>query len=202
VKKFRLASKAASTRKFADSPSLFCQIAQPETDYILVPSVSSENRKYIPIGFMKQNVITSNLCFVIPNGDLFLFGNLTSLMHMSWVKYVCGRLKSDYRYSKDIVYNNYPFPQNVSNSNKEKVEKAAQNVLDCRVSYSGNTLADLYGSISMPPDLIKAHNVLDRAVDLCYRPQAFTSELNRMEFLFGLYEQLSAPIFKINKKKS
>ncbi|HBW57738.1 MAG TPA: SAM-dependent methyltransferase, partial [Oscillatoriales bacterium UBA8482] len=201
VKNFRLESKAASTRKFAATPTLFCQIAQPETDYLLVPSTSSERRKYIPIGFMSSEIITSNLCFLIPNATLYIFAILTSEMHMTWVRYVCGRLKSDYRYSKDIVYNNYPFPENVSDKQKQKVETAAQKVLDTRTKYPDSSLADLYDPLTMPPDLVKAHQALDKAVDLCYRPQPFVSELNRIEYLFSLYEALSAPLLKVEKKK-
>jgi hypothetical protein len=201
VKQFRLESKAASTRKFAATPTLFCQIAQPDTDYLLIPSVSSEKREYIPIGFMPSEVITSNLCFVVSNANLFLLGMLTSKMHMTWVKYTCGRLKSDFRYSKDIVYNNYPFPTNVSEANKKKVEEAAQKVLDTRASYKSSSLADLYDPLSMPPDLVKAHQILDKAVDVCYRAQAFTNELSRIEYLFGLYEAYTAPMFKVEKKK-
>nr|WP_217359343.1 DNA methyltransferase [Anabaena sp. UHCC 0204] len=201
VKKFRLESKAASTRKFATTPTIFCQIAQPNTDYLLVPSASSEKRKYIPIGFMSSEIITSNLCFLIPNATLYLFAILTSEMHMTWMKYVCGRLKSDYRYSKDIVYNNYPFPENVNDKQKQKVETAAQAVLEIREKYPDSSLADLYDPLTMPPDLVKAHQILDKAVDLCYRPQPFVNELNRIEFLFNLYEALNAPLLKPEKKK-
>ena len=127
-------------------------------------------------------------------------------MHMAWMRYVCGRLKSDYNYSSSIVYNNYPFPENPTNAQKQKVEAAAQAVLDARANYPGSSLADLYDPVTMPPDLVKAHQALDKAVDLCYRPQAFTSELGRIEFLFGLYEQYTAPMFggegKKGKKKN
>jgi len=201
VKNFRLESKAASTRKFAATPTLFCQIAQPETDYLLVPRVSSEKRIYIPIGFMSRDVIGNDQVLLIPNANLYIFGVLTSAIHMTWMKYVCGRLKSDYRYSKDIVYNNYPFPENVSDKQKQKVETAAQKVLDTRAKYPDSSLADLYDPLTMPPDLVKAHQALDKAVDLCYRPQPFVSELNRIEYLFSLYEALSAPLLKVEKKK-
>ncbi|CAD5921808.1 class I SAM-dependent DNA methyltransferase [Planktothrix agardhii] len=201
VKNFRLESKAASTRKFAATPTLFCQIAQPETDYLLVPRVSSEKRIYIPIGFMSRDVIGNDQVLLIHNANLYIFGVLTSAIHMTWMKYVCGRLKSDYRYSKDIVYNNYPFPENVSDKQKQKVETAAQKVLDTRAKYPDSSLADLYDPLTMPPDLVKAHQALDKAVDLCYRPQPFVSELNRIEYLFNLYEALSAPLLKVEKKK-
>jgi hypothetical protein len=202
VKNFRLKSKAASTRKFAATPTLFCQIAQPETNYLLVPRVSSERRKYIPIGFMNKNVIGNDQVLLIPNANLYLFGILTSEMHMAWVKYVCGRLKSDYRYSKDIVYNNFPFPENITDKQKQTVETCAQAVLDTRGKYPDSSLADLYDPLTMPPDLIKAHQKLDKAVDLCYRPQRFTSELNRIEYLFELYEKLTAPLLSTSKQKT
>jgi hypothetical protein len=201
VKNFRLKSKAASTRKFAATPTLFCQIAQPDTNYLLVPRVSSERRKYIPIGFMNKNVIGNDQVLLIPNANLYLFGILTSEMHMAWVKYVCGRLKSDYRYSKDIIYNNYPFPENITDKQKQTVETCAQAVLDTRVKYPDSSLADLYDPLTMPPDLLKAHQKLDKAVDLCYRPQPFTSELNRIEYLFELYEKLTAPLLPTSKQK-
>ena len=120
---------------------------------------------------------------------------MTSEMHMAWVKYVCGRLKSDFRYSNSIVYNNYPFPLTPTDAQKQKVEAAAQTVLDTRAKYPGSSLADLYDPVTMPPDLVKAHQALDKAVDQCYRPQAFANELSRIEFLFGLYEQYTAPMF-------
>ena len=170
--------------------------------YIVVPSTTSENRKYIPMGFLDSQTIPTNAVLIIPDGDLFLFGQLTAQMHMAWVKYTCGRLKSDFRYSKDIVYNNYPFPQNVSETNKKRVEEAAQTVLNTRQKYPSSSLADLYDPLSMPPDLVKAHQALDKAVDLCYRPQAFVNELARIEYLFSIYEQYDAPMFKVKKEKN
>jgi hypothetical protein len=200
VKKFRSESVASSTRDYS-SHTLFRQVTQPKSDYILVPRTTSENRRYIPLGFFTADNIVSDTCQAIPNGDLYLFGMLTSTMHMTWVKYVCGRLKSDFRYSKDIVYNNYPFPETANDKQKQKVETAAQAVLDTRAKYPDSSLADLYDPLTMPPDLVKAHQTLDKAVDLCYRPQPFVSELNRIEYLFSLYEALSAPLLKVEKKK-
>ena len=120
---------------------------------------------------------------------------------MTWVKYTCGRLKSDYRYSNTIVYNNYPFPENITDKQKQKVETCAQKVLDTRAKYPESSLADLYDPLTMPSDLTKAHQNLDKAVDLCYRSQPFVNELNRIEFLFNLYENLTAPLLKTEKKK-
>ena len=156
---------------------------------IVIPVVSSEKRPYIPIGFIDKNTISTNGNLIIPNGDLFLFGQLTSLMHMAWVKYTCGRLKSDYRYSKDLVYNNYPFPKNVSEKQKKAVEEKAQNVLNIRSQFSDCSLADLYDPLSMPPNLKKAHQELDKAVDNCYGSKLFKNDKERIEFLFGLYEE-------------
>lgn len=202
VKKFRLESIAPSTRKFADTPALFRDRNQPDT-YILVPSTTSENRKYIPLGFFGKNHIANNSCHTIPNGTLFHFGILMSAMHMAWVKSVCGRLESRFRYSKDIVYNNFPWPENPSEKQMKAIETAAQKVLDTRLQFPNSSLADLYDPLTMPPALIKAHNELDKTVDLAYRPQAFTSEANRMVFLFELFEKYTANLFtKVKTKKS
>ena len=201
VRKMRLSSTKQSTVKWADFPTLFTENRQPDSNYIIIPLHSSENRKYIPIGLFDKDNIVANSCSFIPNATLYLFGILTSEMHITWVKYVCGRLKSDYRYSNTIVYNNYPFPENVNEKQKQKVETAAQAVLDTRDKYPDSSLADLYDPLTMPPDLVKAHQILDKAVDLCYRPQPFVSELNRIEFLFSQYEALNAPLLKPEKKK-
>ena len=199
VKKFRLASKASSTQKHAITPTLFRDRKNPDS-YILIPSTSSENRKYIPMGFFTKNNIASNSCHIVPNGTLYNFGVLMSEMHMTWVKYTCGRLESRFRYSKDVVYNNYPWAKEVSEKNKKKVEAKAQKVLDVRAEFPNSSLADLYHQLTMPPKLIKAHLELDKAVDLCYRPQAFTNENARIEYLFDLYNQYTAPL--LNEKKT
>jgi hypothetical protein len=127
---------------------------------------------------------------MIPEGEIYHFGVLMSTMHMSWVRYVCGRLKSDYRYSKDLVYNNYPWPE-PTDAQREKVEALAQGVLDARANHPTSTLADLYHPTTMPPDLRKAHDALDKAVDQCYRKEPFTSERERVEYLFALYRKLT-----------
>ncbi len=194
VKEMRQASSKIATQKWADFPSQFTENRQPKEDYILMPSHSSENRKYIPIGFLKSDNILNNSCFSVPNATLYDFGILTSEMHMTWVKYTCGRLESRFRYSNTIVYNNYPFPKDINDKQKERVEKAAQKVLDTRAEFPDSSLADLYDPIAMPPSLVKAHNQLDKAVDLCYRPQAFTNERTRIEFLFDLYSQYVTPL--------
>ena len=201
VRDYRLNSTRAATRKLADFPMLFGEIRQPNSNYLLIPGVSSENRKYIPIGFIDKDVIASNLAHTVPDADLYLFGILTSLMHMTWVRFVCGRLESRYRYSSSIVYNNFPFPLLPTEKQKESVVAAAQGVLDARNMFSESTYADLYNPNTTPPQLVKAHQALDKVVDLCYRPQPFTTEAKRMEFLFDLYDQYTNQLFAGEKKK-
>ena len=199
VKKFRSESIAASTRDYKYH-NLFRQVTQPKDDFLLVPRTTSENRSYIPIGFFSKDFIVSDTCQSIPNASLFHFGILNSTMHMAWVKTTCGRLKSDFRYSKDIVYNNYPWPENPTEKQIKTIEEKAQNVLDVRASFPNSSLADLYNPLTMPPALVKAHNELDKAVDAAYSKQAFTSEAKRMEFLFELYEKYTAGLFVKEKK--
>ncbi len=201
VKAFRENSTRPGTKKMADLPYLFAEERQPDWDFVLLPKVSSENRKYIPIAYLDKDFIISDKTFVAPNTSVFHFGMLTSQMHMAWMRYTCGRLKSDYSYSNTLVYNNYPFPLSPKDAQKQKVEAAVQSVLDTRAKYPTSSLADLYDPVTMPPDLVKAHQILDKAVDLCYRPQPFANELSRIEFLFGLYEQYTAPMFKEEGKK-
>ncbi|MBL4587649.1 MAG: class I SAM-dependent DNA methyltransferase [Flavobacteriales bacterium] len=201
VREMRMASKKESTRKWADSPSLFTENRQPKSDYILIPRHSSENRKYIPFGFFASTCIVADSCSAIPDATVYHFGTLTSSMHMAWVKYTCGRIKSDFRYSNTIVYNNYPWPKSPSDKQKKEVEAKAQAVLDARANYPKSSLADLYDPLTMPPDLVKAHQALDKAVDKCYRPKAFSNETERIEFLFELYNEYTAPLMKVEGKK-
>lgn len=186
VRRFRLASRAESTQKFAATPSLFRDRNQPDS-FILVPRHTSENRAYIPMGFFDGRSIASDSCMIIPNGGTYHFGMLMSQMHMAWVKYVCGRIKSDFRYSKDLVYNNYPWPKAPTAQQTKDVEAKAQAVLDARANHPTSSLADLYDPLTMPPDLMKAHQALDKAVDKCYRAKGFSTETERVAFLFGLY---------------
>lgn len=194
-------SKAQATRNKANTPTLFAQISQPDSEYIAIPEVSSENRKYIPIGYLSPNIVASNTVQMVPNGDFYIFGVLTSIMHMVWMKCTCGRLESRFRYSNTIVYNNYPWPKDPSEKNKKTVENKAQQVLDTRAEYPDSSLADLYDPLTMPPTLVKAHQALDKAVDLCYRPQAFPSNQGRIEYLFGLYAEYTAPLLSGKKGK-
>jgi hypothetical protein len=190
-----------SARPFlADVPHLFAQITQPKgKNYILIPRVSSETRKYIPMGFFNHKSIASDTCLIIPDGTLYHFGILTSTMHMAWMRYVCGRLKSDYRYSKDIVYNNFPWP-NPTERQTAEIEKAAQNVLDTRARFPNSSLADLYDPVAMPPALTKAHQKLDKAVDTAYG-RSFDDDGQRVAFLFELYQKLSGELFVGEKRK-
>jgi len=201
VRQMRLKSSKQATVKWASQPMLFTENRQPNDNHILIPSHSSENRNYIPIGFMTKDDILNNSCLSIPNAKLFHFGVLQSTMHMAWVKSTCGRLKSDFRYSNEIVYNNFPWPENVSEKQFQAVEKAAENVLFARKEFPTYSLSDLYSPITMPPILVKAHQQLDKAVDLAYRAQPFTSEANRMVFLFELYEKYTADLFTTTKGK-
>lgn len=201
VRHYRSMSTRSATQKLAAFPYLFGEIRQPESDYLLIPRVSSENRKYIPIGFFGAEFIAGDSCVIVPNATLYHFGVLTSVMHMAWVKYTCGRLKSDYRYSASIVYNNFPWPESPSEKQTQTVENAAQAVLDARAQFPDSSLADLYDPNTMPPALVKAHQALDKAVDLCYRPQPFPSEAKRIEYLFELYDKYTAGLFPAEKKK-
>jgi len=186
VRDARMKSDREATRKLADFPTLFGEIRQPETNYLLMPRVSSERRKYIPIGFLSKDVIAGDSTLVIPNATLYEFGILTSIMHMAWVRYICGRLKSDYRYSASIVYNNYPWPS-PTGKQASAIETAAQNVLDARNKYPDLSLATLYDSNIMIPELVKAHQKLDKAVEAAYG-RAFEDDGQRVAFLFELWQ--------------
>ena len=193
VREYRLASKRATTRELANTPALFGEIRQPDSDYILVPSVSSERRRYVPIGFVSLDVIASNLVLIVPDTTRFHFGVLTSMMHMVWMRRVCGRLESRYRYSVSLVYNNFPWPERLDDARRAAIESKAGRVLEVRNAYPGSTLADLYDPRSMPAELLRAHRELDRAVDRAYRVKPFTDDADRLAFLFDLYEKLASP---------
>lgn len=188
VRKQRLESTRETTNSLADTPALFGEIRQPATSYLAVPKTSSERRAYIPIGFLPPTVIANTELFTLEGAGLFHFGVLTSLMHMAWVRAVCGRLKSDYRYSAGIVYNNFPWPD-VDRKKIAAVEKAARMVLDARAAYPDSTLADLYDPLAMPADLVEAHRAVDRAVDTSYGKKSFSGEAERVSFLFKIYKE-------------
>lgn len=200
VKKYRIGSTKKQTQETALTPTLFTEPRQPESDFLLVPRTSSENRRYIPFGFFNKEFIVNDSCIALPNASLYHFGIMSSIMHMVWVKYTCGRLKSDFRYSNTLTYNNFPWPENLLKKQKEAVEKAAQYVLDVRLQFPKSSLADLYDPNTMPPSLVKAHQQLDKAVDLCYRPQPFINDTKRIEFLFELYDKYTAGLFVREKK--
>ena len=192
VREFRLKSKAASTREFANIPHLFAQRTQPEdVDFLLIPRVSSGERLYLPIGFMSSGNQTSDLAFVVASASLYHFGILTSSVHNAWMRAVCGRLKSDYRYSKDIVYNNFPWPT-ATDADRAKIEATAQAILDARAAYPDSSLADLYDATAMPPDLRRAHSRNDAAVLRLYGLPADAPEPRIVAHLMNLYKELTA----------
>ena len=190
VRSFRLASKAKTTNGYARVPNLFAQITQPEgRDFLLVPSVSSEKRIYVPIGFMDAEVISSNAAQIIPGATIYHFGVLTSNVHMAWMRAVCGRLEMRYRYSKEIVYNTFPWP-NPTETQKHKIEETAQYILAVRAQYPDTPMATLYDRNTMPKDLQKAHWANDRAVMQAYgMPIKETDEIACVAWLMGLYQQ-------------
>ena len=191
VKELRLKSSAKPTQALAEKPYLFFSAPQTESDYLIVPNVSSEKRKYIPIGFMSKDIIASNAVQIVPNATLYHFGVLTSNVHMAWVRIVTGRLKSDYQYSGAIVYNNFPWPS-PTDAQKAKIEQTAQTILDARALYPDCSLADLYDEIAMPPELRRAHQQNDRAVMQAYGfDVATTTETSCVAELMRMYQQLT-----------
>ncbi|MDP2784932.1 MAG: DUF559 domain-containing protein [Sulfurimicrobium sp.] len=231
VKALRLASKSPPTQKLADMPTRFHVENMPKGSYVVIAKVSSERRRFVPMGFENPSTLCSDLLFMLPNATLFHFGILTSTMHNAWVRAVCGRLESRYRYSASIVYNNFPWPDIPSSPAllpagegskspspsgrgvvpargipagsgseaarsgervRERIEAAAQAVLDARAQFPESTLADLYDPLTMPPALLKAHQALDKAVDAAYGKTGFKTEAERVAFLFERYQQLTS----------
>ncbi|MDP3009557.1 MAG: hypothetical protein Q8N30_10895 [Methylococcales bacterium] len=208
VRKFRESSKSAPTRKIADTPRRFHVEFIPTSNYLLIPRVSSEQRIFLPAGFITKETFTSDSCLCIPNATLYHFGVLTSSMHNAWLRTVCGRLKSDYRYSAGIVYNNFPWATPDAKQIKT-IEEKAQAVLDARAEHTTSTLADLYNPLTMPPNLVKAHNALDKAVDAAYGYKPVLNKVEgggkddaaRVAFLFEMYQQLTAPLVETENVK-
>ncbi len=190
VRQLRLESKSAGTRKLADRPTRFHVENMPKSNFIIVPSVSSERRRYVPMGFMSPDVLASNLVLIIPDATLYHFGVLESNVHMAWMRAVCGRLKSDYRYSKDIVYNNFPWPT-PTDEQKAKIEQTAHSIIDSRAKYPDSSLADLYDPNLMPYDLLQAHRENDRAVMAAYGFPTKISESECVAALFNLYSEMT-----------
>jgi hypothetical protein len=201
VRRFRESSKSGPTQKLAETPTRFHVENMPKRQYLLIPKVSSERRTYIPMGFMSPRVLASDLCFIFPNATLYDFGVLSSAMHMAWVRLVCGRLESRYRYSAKLVYNNFPWPEQPTAKQRAAIETAARRVLDTRKKYPTDTLADLYDPLVTPAGLVNAHAALDRAVDRCYRKSAFRSDRERGQHLFVRYEKLSSPLLSASRRR-
>ena len=192
VRAFRLSSTKVTTRESAETPALFQEIRQPNSNYLLVPCHSSENRRYIPLGYIDPSVICGNANLMIPSATLYHFGVLTSSVHMAWMRAIAGRLKSDYRYSAAIVYNNFPWPDLCSSAPlSEKISQTAQTILDSRVRYPDSSLADLYDPLTMPADLRAAHTANDHAVLAAYGLAPDTSEPEIVAHLFKLYAELT-----------
>ena len=188
VRDFRLKSTKTATRKKAEMPTLFDEPRCSESDYIVVPDVSSERRKYVPMGFIHPDVICNNAVHLIPSATLYHFGILESNVHMAWMRAVCGRLKSDYRYSKDIVYNNFPWPSPTVEQ-RERIEQSAKAILDARAMMPDSSLADLYDPTLMPRDLLQAHRQNDRAVMQAY---GFATKMTESECVAELFRMYSA----------
>ena len=200
VREYRLASKSKPTQELAATPTLYHVNVLPDKPFLVVPEVSSERREYVPIGWLEPPAIPSNLIRVMENATLADFALLTSAMHMAWLRCVGGRLESRYRYSIGLVYNTFPVPP--EEANLSSLEPQAQAVLDAREAHPNATLADLYDPDLMPPNLWKAHQALDKAVDHLYRSGGFNSERERLEYLFVLYEQMTAPLTTKPKRKA
>lgn len=190
VREYRLKSKAKSTNKYADYPTRFKQDAQPDTNYLLVPRVSSENRRYVPIGFMSSENIVTDAVQLIPNATLYEFGIITSNVHMAWMRAIAGRLEMRYRYSSTLVYNTFPWPD-TNELQKNKIKQTAQGILDARSLYPNSSLADLYDEVTMPVELRKAHQENDKAVMKAYGMKVGeTTESDSVTQLFKMYEKL------------
>lgn len=196
VRKMRLASTKVPTRAWADKPTLFTEDRQPEKDYLLVPRHSSETRAFIPIGFLKSKTVVGDSNFCVPDATTYEFGVLCSTMHNAWVRYTCGRLESRYRYSAAIVYNNFPWPQDITKERRKAVSDAAKAVLDARAVHQKGkapaSLADLYNPTTMPANLTAAHKALDKAVDAAYGKKGLKTDAARVAYLFALYEQYTS----------
>jgi hypothetical protein len=194
VRLARLESNKEKTKEWAKFPTLFTEDRQPTTNYLLIPKVSSERREYVPLAFCQPHLIVNPTVLVIPGANHFHFGVLQSAMHMAWMRSTAGRMKSDYQYSNTIVYNNFPWPQAITDKQKQEIEAAAQVVLDARTKYPDSSLAALYDPLTMPPALVKAHRKLDMAVDAAYARRKFSGDRDRLAFLFELYQQIVSPL--------
>jgi len=211
VRAFRSASSAAPTRAAAATPSQFFFNSQPRCDYLLIPEVSSERRRYVPVGWVPPEVVSSNKNYLIAEPTLAVFGLLQSAMHMAWLSTVAGRLKSDFQYSASMVYNTFPLPEPLDAKARAAIEAAAQAVLEARAAFPGSTLADLYDPLTMPPALVKAHQQLDRSVDAAYlaaekaagrKAPKLGSDAERVAFLFERYQALTSLLPAVKSAKA
>ena len=190
VKKYRLNSSSAGTRKIADTPTRFHVENMPKGNFLVIPQVSSERRQYIPIGYLDDSVLCSDKVRIMPNATLFHFGILTSNVHMDWMRAVCCRLKSDYSYTVNNVYNTFPWPS-ATDEQKAKIEQTAQAILDARALYPDCSLADLYDETTMPPELRKAHKANDKAVMKAYGFNVDMTESEIVAELMKMYQELT-----------
>jgi len=202
VRAYRASSGRATTVKLAAFPSLFGENRQPANPYLLLPKVSSENRLYMPVGYCGPEIIASGSSLIIPDATPYHLGVLQSAMHMAWMRCTCGRMKSDYQYSVSIVYNNFPWPENPNNSQRQKIEEAAQALLNARAQFPDASLADLYDPLTMPPVLVKAHQTLDAAVNAAYGRKSFKNDAERVSFLFNLYQKYTTLLLETTNSTS
>lgn len=200
TKEFRKNSERIQTQNLANVPYLFGEIRQPSSDMLVIPKVSSESRRYIPVSLIGPDVIINGSALIIPNANLFTLGLLISNVHMAWMRTVAGRMKSDYQYSANVVYNSFPWPD-VTEAQKEKISKTAQAILDARALYPDSSLADLYDELTMPAELRRAHQANDKAVMQAYNMikivdgrKTWLSESETVARLFEMYEDLTKKI--------
>jgi hypothetical protein len=201
VKAMRLASTKAPTREMANFPNRFAEIRQPQRNYLAIPRVSSERRAFIPIAYADTDLIAGDKLQTIRNASLFEFGVITSSMHMAWMRTTAGRLKSDFQYSAKITYNNFPWPEQTE-KHIHNIKAAAQAILDARVEHINASLADLYDPLTMPNNLLKAHQALDKAVDTAYGYKGALTDAARVAFLFVLYQKITSILPADSKKKT
>ena len=205
VQDMRQISTKLATQEKANMPTLFTENRQPKSgNYLAIPRTSSENRRYLPIGYLSSDIVAANDLQIVPNANLYSFGVLNSIMHKSWVSVTAGRLKSDLRYSVKFTYNTFPWPENPTDKQKKAIEDEAQSLLDARSQFPESSLADLYDPLTMPPTLLKAHQKLDKAVDAAYGKIKFKTEAERVAFLFELYQKYvnELPFEKSQSKKA
>ncbi|CAK8712099.1 MAG: Type II restriction/modification system, DNA methylase subunit YeeA [Candidatus Electronema aureum] len=200
VRCMRQQSPKEATKEKANIPTLFTENRQPDGDYLAIPRTSSENRQYLPIGYLSGEVVAANDLQLVPSASLYSLGVLASIMHKAWVNITSGRLKNDIRYSVKFTYNTFPWPPSLSDKQQQAVEVAAQTVLNARAQFPDSSLADLYDPLTMPPVLLKAHRALDKAVDATYGRRDFKSEAERVAFLFDLYQKYTASLLPLAAK--